>query len=188
THTAKLAEALAKGKENTMQMISQRSIGRVLVRGTLTLVGVFVLMGMSGCIPVDEQEPNNTADQALAQTHEIGRDVAIVQGETGYKDQTLCCPDVDYWRFTGSGTRIKIVVYPPESNGCYDIDFGRYSETAAGHFEPAWYNKSAGIIWYDHTCNITGFVSQPRTYTFDSSYNMVRLRPAARYRLDVSFF
>ena len=149
-----------------------------------------LIVGMSGCIPLDEKEPNDTADQALAQTYKIGRDVAIVQGETGYKDQTLCCPDNDYWRFTGTGTTIKIVVYRPESIGCYDIDFGRYNAAYPDHFEPAWYNESAGIPWSDQRCNIPpGFVSpETRTFTFDSSYNMVRVHPAARYRLDVSFF
>jgi len=149
-----------------------------------------LIVGMSGCIPLDEKEPNDTADQALAQTYKIGRDVAIVQGETGYKDQTLCCPDNDYWRFTGTGATIKIVVYRPESIGCYDIDFGRYNAAYPDHFEPAWYNESAGIPWSDQRCNIPpGFVSpETRTFTFDSSYNMVRVHPAARYRLDVSFF
>jgi hypothetical protein len=145
-------------------------------------------MGINGCIPIDEQEPNDTADQALAQTHEIGSDVAVVHGETGYKDQTLCCPDVDYWRFTGSGSTIQVTVYPPSTDGCYDIYFGRYNEPAINHFEPAWYNKSAGIVWYDHTCNITAFVNDPRTYTFDASYNMMLIEPAGLYHFDVNFF
>ena len=172
-----------------MQTISKRSIGRVLVRGTLTLVGTFVLMGMRGCLIFEEQERNDTADQALAQTHEIGSAVAIAEGETGYKDQTLCCPDNDYWRFTGSGSTIQVVVHRPETDGCYDIDFGRYNATKPDHFEPAWYNESAGIPWWDQKCNIPGFVSpETRTFTFDSSYNMMRVRPGARYRFDVSFF